>query len=78
MRFQYKRWIIDATPDIFEGKFQARARVAPGNLADDIQPDLIDETDLGCFAREALAVEHAINWAIAWIDSLEAQPVVGR
>ena len=68
MRFQYKRFVIDAAPDLVSGQFWAHARIAPGALNEDEQPPLIDQREIGCFSQESLAVEHAINWARGWID----------
>ncbi|SIO45838.1 hypothetical protein SAMN05444168_4715 [Paraburkholderia phenazinium] len=69
MRFQYKHFVIDATPDLASGQFWARARIAPGALNEDEQPPLIDQREIGRFSQKSLAVEHAINWARSWIES---------
>jgi hypothetical protein len=31
-------------------------------------PEVIDQPDIGRFSRKSFAIEHAINWAQAWID----------
>ncbi|WP_147329574.1 hypothetical protein [Paraburkholderia sp. DHOC27] len=73
MRFQYRRWTINATPDISDGGFRAHARISPGMLSGEEYLPVIDQADLGHFSREALAVEHAINWAMIWIDTQEGE-----
>lgn len=72
MRFQYRHFVIDATPDVSNGEFWARARIAPGVLAGQAERCVIDQSDIGRFSREALAVEYAVNWATQWIDSQDA------
>ncbi len=69
MLFQYKGFVVDATPDFSLGEFWARARIAPGALNVPQQPWTVDQPDLGHFSREALAIEHAITWAREWVDA---------
>lgn len=69
MRFQYKDFVIDATPDFSLGEFWAHARIAPGSLNSEKQPWIVDQNDLKHCPHEAAAIEHAVTWAREWIDA---------
>jgi hypothetical protein len=73
MKFQYRGFAINATPDEEADTYVAHARISARKTnASSESSVLIDVGDLGRFPREALAVEHAVDWAIAWITENSA------
>lgn len=76
MRFHYKGFWIDPTPDRVSGDYVAHGRVVADDAAPGVESSgIVDLIDLGRFAEESLAMEHAVDQAVKWIDSQEETPV---
>jgi hypothetical protein len=69
MLTDYRGWTIDATPDLFFGKYFARARIVQALMDDREEPEMHIERDIEWFDRKDDAIERAVRWAIAWIDA---------
>lgn len=67
MKFHYKGYWIDATPDRTSETYLAQVRIVADTSLTAIS-ESIERVGLGCFSREAFAYECAVNWALAWID----------
>jgi hypothetical protein len=69
MAFEYRGWVIDATPDFSLGKFFAHARLIRAAPEDDADTEMHIERDLAWFDNEEEAIQVARQWAIEWIDA---------
>jgi hypothetical protein len=73
MRYTYKDFAIDATPDFSLGRFFARARITCNRCGGENDGETHDLRDLGHFEAERDAVVFARVWAVSWIDEHERQ-----
>ena len=71
MKFEYRGWVIDATPDFSLGQFFAHARLIRGSPDDDVDAEMHIERNLPWFDNEDEAIQVAHRWAIEWIDARE-------
>lgn len=69
MEFEYRGWVIDATPDFSLGQFFAHARLIRASSDDDADAEMHIERNLAWFDHEDEAIQVAREWAIAWIDA---------
>jgi hypothetical protein len=69
MEYEYRGWVIDATPDFSLGQFFAHARLIRASSDDDADAEMHIERNLAWFDNEDEAIEVAREWAIAWIDA---------
>ncbi|MEC5408531.1 hypothetical protein VOM14_23550 [Paraburkholderia sp. MPAMCS5] len=74
MEFEYRGWVIDATPDFSLGQFFAHARLIHASIDDEIDPEMHIERNLAWFDNQDEAIQVARQWAIEWIDAREAKP----
>ncbi len=68
MTFNYRGWVVDATPDFRLGKFFAHARLARISPDDDADTELHIERNLAWFDQEEEAIQCARQSAMAWIN----------
>ncbi|MGF6998882.1 hypothetical protein [Paraburkholderia sp. GAS32] len=59
MEFEYRGWVIDATPDFWFGQFFAHARVIRASPVDDADAEMHIERDLARFDNQDEAIEVA-------------------
>jgi hypothetical protein len=71
MEFEYRGWVIDATPDFSLGKFFAYARLIRASPDDDADAEMHIERNLSWFENQDEAIQVAHQWAIEWIDARE-------
>jgi len=71
MEFEYRGWVIDATPDFLLGQFFARARLIRGSSDDDADAEMHIERNVAWFDNQDEAIEVARQRAIEWIDARE-------
>lgn len=71
MEFEYRGWVIDATPDFSLGQFFAHARLIRASPDDDTDTEMHIERNLAWFENQDEAIEVARQWAIEWIDARE-------
>jgi hypothetical protein len=77
MEYEYRGWIIDATPDFSLGKFFAHARLTRASCDCDADTEMRIERDLLWFDNEGEATQAAHQWTIEWIDARDGK-VGGR
>jgi len=73
MEFEYKGWVIDATPEFSLGQFFAHARLIRASSGDDVEPEMHIERNLAWFDDQDEAIELARQWAIEWVDTREGK-----
>ncbi|WP_341316348.1 hypothetical protein WN982_33740 [Paraburkholderia sp. IMGN_8] len=71
MEFEYRGWVIDATPDFSLGQFFAHARLIRASPDDDTDTEMHIERNLAWFENQDEAIQIARQWAIQWIDARE-------
>ncbi|MEW9585033.1 hypothetical protein ABQJ48_26415 [Paraburkholderia sp. DGU8] len=71
MEFEYRGWVIDATPEFSLGQFFAHARLVRASSGDDVEPEMHIERNLAWFDDQDEAIELARQWAIEWVDARE-------
>ncbi len=71
MEFEYRGWVIDATPDFLLGQFFAHARLIRASPDDDADTEMHIERNLAWFENQDEAIQVARQWAIEWIDARE-------
>ncbi|EIM96547.1 hypothetical protein WQE_34366 [Paraburkholderia hospita] len=71
MEFEYRGWVIDATPEFSLGQFFAHARIIRASPDDDADTEMHIERNLAWFENQEEAVQLARQWAIEWIDARE-------
>ena len=71
MEYEYRGWVIDATPDFSLGRFFAHARIIRASPDDDVDTEMHIERNLAWFNSEDEAIQVARHWAIEWIDRRE-------
>ncbi|MFM0617496.1 hypothetical protein PQR37_25905 [Paraburkholderia nemoris] len=76
MEFEYRGWVIDATPEFSLGQFFAHARVIRATSDDDADTEMHIERNLAWFDNQEEAIELARQWAIEWIDAREGNELV--
>ncbi|RKE36031.1 hypothetical protein B0G76_2176 [Paraburkholderia sp. BL23I1N1] len=69
MTYEYRGWVIDATPEFALGQFFAHARIVRASPDDDADTEMHIERNLAWFDNEGEAIELARQWAIEWIDT---------
>ncbi|MFL9959268.1 hypothetical protein PQR37_39555 [Paraburkholderia nemoris] len=69
MKFEYRGWVIDATPDFSFGQFFAHARLIRASPDDDADAEMHIERNLAWFDNEDEAIQVARQRAIEWIDA---------
>ena len=69
MKYDYRGWVIDATPEFSLGQFFAHARIIRTSPDDDADTEMHVERNLAWFENEDEAIELARQWAIEWIDA---------
>jgi hypothetical protein len=67
MEYEYRGWVIDATPDFSLGRFFAHARLIRASPDDDADAEMHIERNLAWFDNEDEAIEVARQSAIEWI-----------
>ncbi|NPT45591.1 hypothetical protein GNZ12_30575 [Paraburkholderia sp. 1N] len=85
MEFEYRGWVIDATPDFLLGQFFAHARLIRASPDDDADAEMHIERNLAWFENQDDAIQAAYQCAIVWIDkhngsiaSTDADPAVSH
>ena len=71
MKFKYRGWVIDPTPDFSLGQFFAHARLIRRSPDDDAGTEMHIERNIAWFDNEDEAIQLARKWAIEWIDARE-------
>jgi hypothetical protein len=69
MEFEYRGWVIDATPDFLLGQFFAHARLIRGSPDDDADAEMHIGRNLAWFENQDEAIQVARQWAIEWINA---------
>jgi hypothetical protein len=69
MEFEYRGWVIDATPDFSLGQFFAHVRIMRASPDDDADAEMHIERNLAWFDNEDEAIQVARQRAIEWIDA---------
>ncbi|MFM0388419.1 hypothetical protein [Paraburkholderia dipogonis] len=69
MKYEYRGWVIDATPEFSLGQFFAHARIIRASPDDDADTEMHIERNLAWFDNEDEAAELARQRAIEWIDA---------
>ncbi|SIO72701.1 hypothetical protein SAMN05444172_9177 [Burkholderia sp. GAS332] len=69
MKYEYRGWVIDATPEFSLGQFFAHARIVRASPDDDADTEMHIARNLAWFEYEDEAIELAHQWAIEWIDA---------
>ena len=72
MEFEYRGWVIDATPEFSLGQFFAHARIIRASPDDDADTEMHIERNLAWFDNQDEAIQLARQWAIEWIDARES------
>jgi hypothetical protein len=71
MEFEYRGWVIDATPEFSLGQFFAHARIIRAPPDDDVDTEMHIERNLAWFDNQDEAIQVARQWAIVWIEARE-------
>ena len=71
MEYEYRGWVIDATPDFSLGRFFAHARIIRASPDDDVDTEMHIERNLAWFENQDEAIQVARQRAIEWIDQRE-------
>ena len=72
MEFEYRGWVIDATPEFSLGQFFAHARIIRASPDGDADTEVHIERNLAWFDNQDEAIQLARQWAIEWIDARES------